>query len=77
MVLDTLSDWVMNNFRKMSKYMNKKSFNIICEFLMQKNEDESKEAIKGLHEKKEVEMFEDMNEEMKNGDTNTYDVEMD
>ena len=45
----------MNNFRKMSKCMNKQSFNIITEFLTQSDAEKvTKEA------KKEEKMFDDL-----------------
>jgi len=46
----------MNNFRKMSKCMNKQSFNIITEFLTQSD------AVKVTKDaKKEDKMFDDLN----------------
>lgn len=65
----------MNNFRKMSKYMNKDSFNTISEFLV--TDDKSKEGTKLANGKKEVKMFEDLNEENINGNAESSDVEMD
>jgi hypothetical protein len=52
----------------MSKYMNKQSFNILSEFLMQSDEAKSKDKTK-----KEAKMFDDLNEDEKSKDS---DVEM-
>ena len=58
----------MNNFRKMSKYINKQSFNTVTEFLTQKDEANSKGQ-----NKNGAKMFDDLNGEEKSKDS---DIEM-